>query len=217
MSKREAFNFYRSYYDVFQLLKTHKEKAEFITALLDKQFKGLEPKGLEGMVLFAYTSQQHSINKQIKGWEDKTKSQLSDPCQGGADTPTEQEKGQEKEKGKEEGEYTQPAATDARGLTQKQTAFLTWFNSMMLKHKNVQGKFRSMTKTDKNNLRNLRAAYEDITDWEKAFVSMTKSKWVIDNNKCTVDHFLRMDNFVKYLNEFEVTQSDKKKIRAPWD
>jgi hypothetical protein len=88
---------------------------------------------------------------------------------------------------------------------------------MMLKHKNVQGKFRSMTKTDKNNLRNLRAAYEDITDWEKAFVSMTKSKWVIDNNKCTVDHFLRMDNFVKYLNEFEVTQSDKKKIRAPWD
>jgi hypothetical protein len=111
----------------------------------------------------------------------------------------------------------QSEIVDARGLTQKQTAFLTWFNSMMLKHKNVQGKFRSMTNTDKNNLRNLRAAYEDITDWEKAFVSMTKSKWVIDNNKCTVDHFLRMDNFVKYLNEFEVTQSDKKKIRAPWD
>ena len=126
-------------------------------------------------------------------------------------------KNKNKEEEKEEEEDTNAIATDARGLTQKQTAFLTWFNSMMLKHKNVQGKFRSMTKTDKNNLRNLRAAYEDITDWEKAFVSMTKSKWVIDNNKCTVDHFLRMDNFVKYLKEFEVTQSDKKKIRAPWD
>lgn len=109
------------------------------------------------------------------------------------------------------------AKADERGLTQKQTAFLNWFNSMMLKHKGVQGKFRSLTKTDKNNLKNLRAAYEDLNDWEHAFISMTKSKWVIDNNKCTVDHFLRMDNFVKYLNEYEVQQVQKTKFIAPWD
>ena len=111
----------------------------------------------------------------------------------------------------------QSEIVDERGLTQKQTAFLNWFNSMMLKHKGVQGKFRSLTKTDKNNLKNLRAAYEDLNDWEHAFISMTLSKWVIDNNKCTVDHFLRMDNFVKYLNEYEVQKVQKTKFVAPWD
>jgi hypothetical protein len=150
----------------------------------------------------AYQSEQQTNNRQVTHKQQATNTQL---------TTNKNEKNEKNEKN------VQSEIVDARGLTQKQTAFLTWFNSMMLKHKNVNGKFRSMTKTDKNNLRNLRAAYEDITDWEKAFVSMTKSKWVIDNNKCTVDHFLRMDNFVKYLNEFEVTQSDKKKIRAPWD
>lgn len=121
------------------------------------------------------------------------------------------------EKNEKNEKNVESSTTDDRGLTQKQTAFLNWFNSMMLKHKGVQGKFRSLTKTDKNNLKNLRAAYEDITDWEKAFISMTKSKWVIENNKCTVDHFLRMDNFVKYLNEYEVQQVQKTKFVAPWD
>jgi hypothetical protein len=104
-NKREAFNFYRSYYDVFNFLKTDKEKAQFITALLKRQFEGIEPTNLEGQALFAYTSQKHSIDKQIKGWEDKKGVKLTTLAKGGVEggftTPTEQEKEKEKEKEQE--------------------------------------------------------------------------------------------------------------------
>lgn len=103
--EREAFNFYRSYYEVYSEL-SNKEKILFMDALLNRQFNGVEPEGLDGMAKFAYVSQKHSIDKQIKGWEDKTGNKLFNPtegpCQGGTEGGTEgpcqQEKGEEKEK-----------------------------------------------------------------------------------------------------------------------
>lgn len=92
--QREGFNFYRSYYDVFKMLSNDKDKVQFIKALLEKQFEGKEPKKLTGQSKFAYVSQQHSINKQVEGWESKNKCKLSTlaegGAEGGADTPTEQ-------------------------------------------------------------------------------------------------------------------------------
>jgi len=38
IKEREAFNFYRSYFDVFNQLN-NAEKLKFITALLEKQFE----------------------------------------------------------------------------------------------------------------------------------------------------------------------------------
>lgn len=104
---RKAFNFYRSYYDVAKEL-SKKDREEFLMAILQKQFEGIEPK-LEGMAKFAYLSQQHSIDSQVKGYEDKTKEKLT-PIEGGSVGGTEggsvqeEEKGKEKEKG--EVEYT---------------------------------------------------------------------------------------------------------------
>lgn len=117
--ERIAFNFYKSYYDVYKELKG-KDKIQFMDALLKKQFEGIEPVNLEGMVRFAYSSQKHSIDKQVKGWEDKMKVQLTDPteggteggCQGGTEGGSvqekEKEKGEEKVQEKEKGELTQP-------------------------------------------------------------------------------------------------------------
>ena len=100
---RKAFNFYRSYYDVAKEL-SKKDREEFLMALLQKQFEGIEPK-LEGMAKFAYLSQQHSIDSQVVGYEQKTKEKLTPTeggCQGGTEGGTKggsvQEKGQEKEK-----------------------------------------------------------------------------------------------------------------------
>jgi hypothetical protein len=106
---RKAFNFYRSYYDVAKEL-SKKERDEFIWAVLQKQFEGIEPE-LSGMAKFAYLSQQHSIDAQVVGYETKTKEKLT-PTQGGSVGGTEggtqggsvQEKEKEKEKG--EVEYT---------------------------------------------------------------------------------------------------------------
>ena len=80
MSKREAFNFYRSYYDTLNEIYTDGDKLKYLMALLDKQFRGIEPE-LTGISKLAYNSQKHSIDKQVEGWETKTKQKLYDPIQ----------------------------------------------------------------------------------------------------------------------------------------
>lgn len=102
-TKRKGFNFFRSYYDVFNELETDKDKLAFIEALLDRQFLGVKPEGLKGLVKFAWISQVNSIDSQVKGYEDKTKTKLT-PTEGGAARgnlpPTAQVEEKEKEKEK---------------------------------------------------------------------------------------------------------------------
>jgi hypothetical protein len=75
LTKRKGFNFFRSYYDVYNELPD-KDKLAFMDALLDRQFIGVKPKNLKGMSNFAYISQTNSIDSQVKGYEDKTKTRL---------------------------------------------------------------------------------------------------------------------------------------------
>lgn len=103
MSERKAFNFYKSYYDVFKEINTDKDKLAFISALLERQFDGTQPTNLKGEAKFAYVSQREVIDAQIKGWEDKTGKTLSTPTVGGSATPSQQEKEKGQEKGQEKG------------------------------------------------------------------------------------------------------------------
>ena len=108
MSNRKAFNFLKSYYDVYKKLENKDDKIQYIEAILERQFYGVQPK-LKGMADFAYTSQQHAIDKSVKGFEDRTRTTLrppvqdptQDPTQGCTQDPTEQEKEKEKEKEKD--------------------------------------------------------------------------------------------------------------------
>ena len=113
LTKRKGFNFFRSYYDVYNELND-KDKVQFINALFDRQFLGVKPTDLTGMAKFAYISQTNSIDSQVKGYEDKTGTKLQDettpptvpPSVGVKNinlTPTlqVQEKGKVKEKVKE--------------------------------------------------------------------------------------------------------------------
>ena len=101
---RKGFNFFRSYYDVFNELP-EKDRLPFITALLDKQFLGEEPTDLKGMAKFAWISQQHSISEQVKGYETKTKTKLT-PTAGVVSTPTAQVQVEVEVQVEEKGEYT---------------------------------------------------------------------------------------------------------------
>lgn len=101
---RKAFNFYRSYFDVFKEL-SDKDKLAFITALLERQFDGKEPE-LKGMANFAYLSQKFNIDSQVTGYETKTKEKLTPTVggeQGGSIGASVQDKGKEEEevKGKD--------------------------------------------------------------------------------------------------------------------
>lgn len=104
LTKRKGFNFFRSYYDVYNELESKEDKIAFIDALLNRQFLGIKPTNLKGMAKFAYISQTNSIDSQVKGYEDKTGIKLNPtepPCKGGNEPPTEQV--EEKEKVEEKG------------------------------------------------------------------------------------------------------------------
>lgn len=112
MSKRKAFNFYFSYYDIAKEL-TDKDRLAFYDAIIKRQFFGIETE-LSGLAKLAYISQKHSVDAQVSGWESKMKEPLNQgitECAeggsvGGAEGGSVQEKGEgkEKEKGKEKEE-----------------------------------------------------------------------------------------------------------------
>ena len=103
-SKRALFKFYRSYFEVGQEL-SDADRLAFYDALFNRQFFGIEP-NLKGISKLAYISQKHSIDAQIKGWEEKTKTKLLDPIirgsvggmQGGSIQVKEEVKEKEEEK-----------------------------------------------------------------------------------------------------------------------
>jgi len=102
MSERKAVKFYRSYWEVAMELND-KDRLAFYDAVMLRQFTGKEST-LTGMAKFAYISQKHSIDAQVKGFEDKTKTPLQDPTQGGIKGGMQDPLVQEKEK--EKVEYT---------------------------------------------------------------------------------------------------------------
>ena len=76
MAERLLFKFYKSYYDVACEL-SEKDRLAFYDAIMQRQFLGIEP-NLKGVVKLAYISQKHNIDAQVKGWEDRTQTKLSD-------------------------------------------------------------------------------------------------------------------------------------------
>lgn len=69
---RKAFNFYRSFYDV-ALLLPDLERSEFLMAICHAQFTGEIIEPTLPMAKLAFTSQLHSIEKQLVGFKWATK------------------------------------------------------------------------------------------------------------------------------------------------
>ena len=197
---RKAFKFYRSYFDVAEEL-SDKDRLAFYDALLKRQFTGVEIE-LTGMSKFAYISQKHSIDAQVKGYEDKTSTPLSDPTQGGTQGGTVPPMVQEKEKEKEEEKVI------IVPFQERVNKFLIWFNSEFTKHGKQQAKFRTLSNQTENNLKKLLDKYNP-QEWSYAFSNMVSSEWVIESKNATPDHFLRPANFEKYLNQVKEEETFK--------
>jgi len=67
--QRKQFNFYKSYYDIALEIENDKDRSDYLLAICEYQFTGVEPV-LLGMPKFAFLSQKHSLLKQVKGYED---------------------------------------------------------------------------------------------------------------------------------------------------
>ena len=68
-TKRKAFNFLRSYFDVLNELKTESDKLGFLMSIINKQFLDEDPKDLNFLVKLCYESQRHSVETSVKGWK----------------------------------------------------------------------------------------------------------------------------------------------------
>jgi len=100
-----------------------------------------------------------------------------------------------------------------KGGTDEIQKFCSWFNNQLFIHTGNVGKFKTMTKTDISNLKRLKQGYS-IDEWEHAFKMMIQSEWVQESKMATVAHFLRNDNFTKYVNQAD--ESQVKKWRQPY-
>jgi hypothetical protein len=106
-TKRKAFNFLRSYFDVLNELNNDKDKLDFLISIINKQFLDEDPKGLNFIVNLCYESQRHAIESSVKGWKrvnniDPTTNPMTNPTTNPATNPKEEEEEEEeKEKEKE--------------------------------------------------------------------------------------------------------------------
>ena len=98
LTKRKAFNFLRSYYDILNKLKTDKDKLDFLESLLDKQFLDKDPNELSFVVDLAYEGVRHQIEQSVKGYKTKTKDTMQGGTQGAMQGGCLQEEEKEEEK-----------------------------------------------------------------------------------------------------------------------
>jgi hypothetical protein len=204
-TKRKGFNFFRSYYDVFNEL-SDEDKLAFIEALLDKQFLGINPTDLKGLAKFAWISQVNSIDSQVKGYEDKTGVKLA-PTVGGSErvenTPTEQVQVEVQVKEKVQGVFSPEQ-------------FLSWWNDSRTKLLQKPSNSNYLSSHDKNYLEILTNRYKG-EDFGKAFHNLCNDKWANESNQIIPKHFLKPENFDKYLQiEPKPLLTKKQKINRGW-
>lgn len=120
--ERQAFNFYRSYYEV-GLLLDEINRSEFFEAILHYQFTGeiVEPKNRDAAIMFK--GQMHSLKKQVTGFQRGKETYPNGNPTKGKDKGSHKEV-QEKEevqvKGKEEKEDLPAKQKSFKVLTEKE-------------------------------------------------------------------------------------------------
>ena len=149
---RKAFNFYRSYYDVGCEL-SDKDRLAFYDAIMTLQFKG-EYTPLKGVSKFAFLSQKHSIDAQIKGYYDKTKDPMFAPCQGGIQGGIQGGWQQEEEKGQERGQV--------QGQLQLNIPFDIFWNlyDKKIEKDKCESKWNKLTDKERENIINYLPKYK---------------------------------------------------------
>ena len=181
---RKAINFFRSYFEVAKELND-KDRLAFYDALLNKQFENIEPE-LKGMANFAYISQKHSIDAQVKGYFDKTKDEQFNPTQPPKIAPTQppylQEKGQEKEKEQEKGEVQ----VVGKKIQLREFVYISQSNldklySEYLEHE-VSWMLDKLNDYKASTGKKYKCDYSAINVWVKKAFEKEKKEFIKDNN-----------------------------------
>ena len=105
-------------------------------------------------------------------------------------------------------ENTKERNTKEISFSERKKKFVNWFNEQIKINLNREGKFRTLSKDAENNLKKVLDVNYTPTELSKAFKNMCNNKWAIDNNNITPDHFLRIGNLEKYINEENISNNN---------
>ena len=218
-TKRKAFNFLRSYFDVLNEIPTDKDKLDFLTSIINKQFLDEDPKDLGFISNLCYESQRHQIESSVNGWKRANKdTPLTTPGTNPPTTPRtdpkeEEEKEKEKEEvqEKEEGEYT-PVDSQQNVNEIDFNQLLEFINSHTGK------KYRVINKTTRQKYKaRLKEGFTN-TDIGDAIRNAVQIKYHKENGfqYLTPEFFSRADTINKYsqLNNNNNGNSEKKPERS---
>ena len=200
-TKRRAFNFLRSYYDVLNELPKDKDKLDFIMSILNKQFIDQDPKDLNFLVNICYQSQRHSIEQSVNGYKQKMKTDLLGNhieggtvggTVGGKQAPLPQEEEEEKVQEKEK------TNIDSNKL-------LSVFNSILGKKTRVVP-----DKANKQLKAALKAGYSK-DDIVTAITNASKDPHHVESNYkyLTLEFITRPDKLDRFINMSDFTIKSK--------
>jgi len=77
--------------------------------------------------------------------------------------------------------------------------FLQWFNTTRTKYLEIPSHINRLTQIDKSNLEILKKSYSN-DEFNIALLNICNDKWANESNLILPNHFLKEENFVKYLN-----------------
>jgi hypothetical protein len=181
LTKRKAFNFLRSYFDVLNKLQTNEDKLSFLMAVINKQFLNENPESLQFPVDLAYDSQINAIDSSVKGWMRAAKTDL----QGNSlYTPPTPPKGKTKSDPKEEEEEEKEKLTTIEevdfivvdGWVKEIAKSPTYLEGIYRLHKLRKGSMSELTINFKEHLKVYPKKHSNFSDFRKHFASWLQIK-----------------------------------------
>lgn len=96
------------------------------------------------------------------------------------------------------------------------TQFLEWFNETRTKYLEKDSNCNYLSAIDKTHLEILTSRYKG-NDFSKAMFNLCMDKWANESNQVVPKHFLKPENFDKYLQiEPKTLLTKKQKLRKGW-
>ena len=221
-TKRKAFNFLRSYFDVLNELDKDADKLAFLLSIIDKQFLDEDPTELNFIVNLCYSSQKHAIESSVKGWKRASKTTLEgDPMTTPPTTPPtnpmtnpkeEEEEEEEKEEEKEELVIERPTPK-LNELTEE--VFLKRWCDARTHYDKLPTNIKKLTTYERIDFNELRQDY-GLKDFERAMQGLFQQK-TFPKTRLRPSHYLKREHFETYLTCFTTKEKlfDDNKYKKP--
>jgi len=204
-TKRKAFSFMRSYFDVLNEIPNKEDKLDFLMSIINKQFLNEDPKELNFITNLCYESQRHAVEKSVKGWITASGTDLMGnpitvdtppptPPEGVPPTPPKQEEQVEEEVEEQEEE---------KSLYYKSAKeFLEDWNTARVKILKVKESNMTKLTTQENTEFNLLKDNFTIDQFKNGMRGLLKQKDMYPSNILRPKHFLSDMNIEKYIDAF---------------